>query len=399
MTFLSIAALILLVLILWFTLDFMIGYKKHIRQQGIKCYPRYKGKLTLFSDGRNLYDHYFSDLRQAQHSLKIQFYIVKNDAISSEFLDILTERASNGVTVRLLMDWAGSLKVNKKAIRRLKDAGAEVTYSHKPKLPFLFFTLQARNHRKITIIDGHIGYIGGFNIGKEYIGNDPKFGYWRDYHLKVEGKSVEDMLDQFNQDWKLAAGEKLKPYVQPELYEEEQMEHQFLCTNGKELDKIFTRIIKETEQELIICTPYFVPSNGLMEELEHALSRGVAVKIIVPMKTDHLLVREAAFPFFGRLLLKGCQIYRFYQGFYHAKVVVADRKVCDLGTANFDKRSLYLNDEINCFIYDMPFIDNILEQIEKDMERSELYTIEAFQKRPLLARGKEMIAGMVSRFL
>lgn len=394
-----ILGLVLLIIIIWLSVDYALGYKKHVHRPGLKCYPRYNGKLTLFTDGRDLYERYFSDLQQAQYSLKIQFYIVKNDAISHEFLSIIGEKAAQGIKVRLLMDWFGSMKVKKQDIEKLKKAGVEVAFAHKPRLPFIFFTLQTRNHRRITVIDGKTGYIGGFNIGKEYIGNDPKFGYWRDYHLKVEGKSVEDMLDQFNQDWQLSTGEKLKPYVQQEVFEEHRIEHQFVCTKGKELDKLFIGLVKDAEKEIVVCTPYFIPDQKLLDELLSALKKGITVKIIVPMKSDHLLVREAAFPYFGKLLLHGCQIYRFYQGFYHAKVVIVDDKVCDLGTGNFDKRSFYLNDEINCFIYDSSFISKVKENIHQDIDRSEQLTYESYQKRPVFQRGKEMVATMMSRFL
>jgi cardiolipin synthase A/B len=359
-----------------------------------------KSDFELFIDGENLFHDLFESIKNSTSSIHVLFYIVQNDEISNEFLSLLGEKASQGLEVRLLLDYVGSFELDKQKVNLLKEKGVRFARTHAPRFPYFFYTLQARNHRKITVIDGKIGYLGGFNIGKEYIGKDPKFGYWRDYHLKVSGEGVFDLQQQFLKDWFDSTAENYlkEPRYFPTLHKGKSI-HTFISTYGEHLDEHFISFIKEAKQEIIICSPYFIPGKEILNELLHAVSKGVKVKIMVPMKADHPLVKEAAFPYFGKLLLAGCEIYRFYHGFYHAKVIVIDENICDIGTANFDKRSLYLNDEMNCIIYDQVFIQHVKKCIYEDFRRSELLTYEFYKKRSYLQKGKEAVATLVSHFL
>ncbi|MGM7723599.1 cardiolipin synthase [Metabacillus sp. Hm71] len=391
---------ILAVIICWLTIDYHLGRKDHLSKSKYTQYSPKKSDIQLFTDGQSLYEDFFNEIRNSQHSIHVLFYIVKNDGISQEFLSLLCEKASKGIKVRLLLDYVGSLQLKKQKIYELRANGVMFAYTHKPKLPYLFYTFQARNHRKITVIDGKTSYLGGFNIAREYIGKDPKFGFWRDYHLKITGEGVTDLQEQFLKDWYDATGEHL---LNDSYYFLDQPAgkntHTFISTYGENLTHHFITFIKDAKKEIIICSPYFIPGKTIFNELLAALARGVKVKVMVPMKQDHPLVMEASFPYFDKLLLAGCEIYRYYHGFYHSKVIVIDDHLCDIGTANFDKRSLYLNDEMNCLIYDKEFIQGVKKQIYEDFHRSEQLTYAAYQKRPFMQRGKEAVATLVSHFL
>ncbi|MDN4071931.1 cardiolipin synthase [Fictibacillus terranigra] len=396
---LTITVLILICLVFSLWLSYYLGYKKHLNRHRVKRYPKRTGKLSLFTDGNELYTSYFKDIRNAKDSVEIQFYTVCDDKICNEFLAILRQKAHEGLTVRLLLDHYGSKNVKKEQIKRCRDAGVKVAFSHKPSLPYLLFTSLTHNHRKISVIDGEIGYIGGFNLGEDYLGNNPKLGYWRDHHLKVLGKSVDDLRNQFYRDWNRATGEKQTYVPQEHVRETGGIEHHFESTNGAYLQETFLAMVRRAKRELYICTPYFIPGKELTDELIRALKRGVNVKVLVPFNGDYPLVKEAAFRYYGLLLPHGCKIYRFYQGFYHSKVVVVDDKLCDIGSGNFNKRSFYINDEMNGFIYTASFINRVKETIEEDIQRSELLTYESYQKRPLLQKGREQVANLFSRFL
>ncbi len=392
--------LIILIFVVWLRLDYYFGRKKHLRGISEIEYPVRKSDIELLIVGERFYERLFEDIKNSTQSIHVLFYIVKNDSDSEEFLNLLGKKAEQGIKVRLLLDYVGSKSLKKEKITALKKRGVAFSYSHKPALPYIFYTLQARNHRKITVIDGKIGYTGGFNIGKEYLGKDPQLGFWRDYHLRLHGEGVQDLQSQFLHDWHEATNENLiEEKVYFSSHTQGKLEQRFVSTYGQSLDSYYLSFIRLAQKELMICTPYFIPGKQIQDELLKARRRGVDIKIMVPMKADHPFVKEAAFPYFGPLILSGCEIYQYYYGFYHAKVIVVDERLCDIGTANFDKRSLYLNDELNCLIYDAAFIKKVKQTVNEDMSSSVKLTYDLFTKRSIPQRGLEAVATMISHFL
>lgn len=399
-TILFTIVMIAFLLTMWLHLDFKFGSKR--QQQLVEKYefPLRQSNIEVFISGRELFDDYFEALRSAKHHIHILFYIVKNDKISHDFFTILKQKAAEGVEVRLLVDWVGGLNLAKKELNLLRNSGVQFVYCNKPRFPYFFYTLNTRNHRKISVIDGKLGYVGGFNVGKEYLGHNPKFGNWRDYHLKIDGEGVQDLQQQFLQDWHAATGESFS--TQAEFFpilKKGKLKHKFIPTNGGYLKEIILNTIHQAQHEIIIGSPYFIPGKDILESLIAACKRGVHIKILVPMKADHPFVKEAAIPYFKRLMKAGCHIYRFYYGFYHAKIIVIDGAFCDIGTANFDKRSFYLNQEINCFIYDKSFTQKVREQMYSDIEKSEALTLEALQKRSILEKSKDPFSTLISDLL
>lgn len=359
-----------------------------------------KSDITLLVRGTDLFIQYFDDLYKARSSIHVLFYIVRNDSFGKLFFDILMDRAKSGVKVRLLLDWFGSRTVSKQLIQKARRNGVEVHYCNTPRLPFLFFTLQRRNHRKITVIDGKIGYVGGYNIGKEYIDLDSLLSPWRDYHLRIEGTGTADLQSVFLRDWKRATG--VTDFDEQALFPslaEGPITHRFFPTEGVGAEEEISRHIEKATNSIFIGTPYFIPPKKVMASLEKALENNVKVTILVPKMSDHPIVKEASFPYLRKILAKGGTVYQYKEGFFHAKVLLFDDTVCDIGTANFDYRSLLLNKEINCFIYDHEFIVHVKKIIAEDIRQSTQLSHRDLQSVNLRFRVIEWIGGLIKGLL
>ncbi|MES5867059.1 cardiolipin synthase [Bacillus cereus group sp. RP32] len=336
------------------------------------------GEFQLYTNGEELYKKLFEDIRNAEKYVYIHFYIVGKDEISKEFLQLLEKKATSGVEVKLSVDRIGGYKLKKKIIHQLKSNGVQFTFSKKPKLKHLFYSLHQRNHRRIVTIDGKVSYVGGFNIGKEYLGQNPKFGPWRDYHVRVKGNGATDMERKFATDWEEDTGEKTP--IHESLPAIGNVKYQYLFSDGKGLWEKYGALLKQAKTSLIIATPYFVPSKEMMKELKDALNRGVNVKILVPFKSDAVLLKQAAYPYLKDMLHAGAEIYQYQNGFFHGKVTIIDGEIVDIGTANFDNRSFYLNTESNCIIYDKGVTADVWNRLKEDFHKSKRLSEEDFEK-------------------
>ncbi|WP_062110683.1 cardiolipin synthase [Bacillus niameyensis] len=378
--------------------DFLLGRLSHQRHYKKQDYPLRFGDLQLITSGPDLYRTYFQDLKKAHSSIQIIFYIVQNDHFSNVFFEILKEQAEKGIQIHLLLDQIGSRKVPKKWFDQAQLSGIKISFCHRLRFPFFFFSLQQRNHRKVTIIDGKIGYLGGYNIGMEYIDLDPKLTPWRDYHIRLKGEGVADLQQEFWLDWNKATGERLKR-EETELPYQGRMVHKIFPTVGIGLEEVMIEHIHKAQTTIIIGTPYFIPPKNIFLALIKALERGVDVKVLVPKTSDHPIVKEASFRYLRQLLDLGCSVYHFQNGFYHAKVLVIDDDFCDIGTANFDYRSMLINYEINCFIYDKTFISEVEATLAEDMNQSEKLSLEGLKKVGVLVRMKEWVGWIIKGLL
>ncbi|EEM17213.1 Cardiolipin synthetase domain protein [Bacillus pseudomycoides DSM 12442] len=336
------------------------------------------GNFQLYTSGTDLYQNLFDDINRSEKYVYIHFYIVGKDEVSRNFLQLLEKKASSGVDVKLSVDRIGGYKMKKQVIQQLKEKGVKFTFSKKPKLKNLFYSLHQRNHRRIAVIDGKISYIGGFNIGKEYLGKDPKFGKWRDYQLRIEGDGATDMEQKFAEDWYADTGEKLSLYKGPS--QQGNAKYQYVFSDGKGLWQEYGALLKGAKKSLIIATPYFVPSKEMMDGLQEALRRGVTVKILVPFKSDALLLKQAAYPHLKKMLDAGAEVYQYRNGFFHGKVTIIDDISVDVGTANFDNRSFYINTESDCFIYDKAVVAEVWKRLQEDFHDSKRLTDKDFDK-------------------
>ncbi|MBU9714902.1 cardiolipin synthase [Evansella tamaricis] len=395
--------IILFLLIAWMAIDIWLGSKKH--QSAIKPYkeaPIRQSNAQFFSQGDRLFDDLFKEISQATNHIHMYFYIFRDDHIGMKMLTNLMKKSKQGVTVRLVVDWVGS-KISRRSLKQLKDAGISFAKANPPSFPYLFYTLNERNHRKITVIDGKTAYIGGYNVGDEYLGRDPKMGPWRDYHLKLQGEAVYDLQKQFLYDWQRASKSKISPEKESLYYPplpQGPLKVQIVPTNGAHAKETIMSLIHRAKKSLMIGTPYFIPGADMRDAIIDLVKKGVRVKILIPKEPDHPLVKDAAIPYFKSLLEAGVEIRQFYKGFYHSKVIVIDDDIVDIGTANFDKRSFHLNHEVNCIISDEQWIRQVKDEIEVDFyQHGEKITMDLLDNRTLLDKTKEKLATTISPLL
>ncbi|GAA5415876.1 minor cardiolipin synthase ClsB [Paraliobacillus ryukyuensis] len=385
--------LIILALGIW--LDFKIGDKMMRKQAPVfSANTSSLREWQLITEGNVFYDVLFEDILHAKRSIKISFFIIENDSVSQKFFNLLQEKAMAGIQVYLLMDWIGCFKVKRKYIKQLKQTGVLVKKANPPKLPFFFYRLNQRNHRKVTVIDDEITYFGGFNIGKEYLGNDHKLGHWRDYHLRMQDDTCTDAINQtFNYDWDHTQQPKPKS----------QSEHRIACTltitEAGQLEENVIEWINQASNSITIASPYFIPTKRIFSSLMTALRRGVGLTILVPKKADHPFVKGAALPFFKKLIQQGASIYYYRNGFYHTKVLLIDETWCDIGTANFDQRSFLYNQEINLVTEQDDLLASIKHSLAMDKADSSLLTEQSLKKIPLPTKISSVFSRMIRPFL
>ncbi|SDB86172.1 cardiolipin synthase [Shouchella lonarensis] len=388
---------LLLLLAVWLTIDYTYGHKQLQTHNRPHMTSVQRADLNLFTTGEDFFDCFIRDINDATDHIHILFYIFNYDTLGKRVLTALEQKASLDVDVCLLVDRVGC-HLPRKAKKRLKRAGISFAYARPVRGPLYFFSLNRRNHRKIAVIDGHIGYIGGYNVGDEYVSRDPKFGFWRDFHVRLTGAACIDIARQFCADWYEATEVRL-PHMETPPDPSGHTSVQFLATNGIGLEKELCAFISQSKKTCFIATPYYIPSNRLQRVVEDAARRGVDVRILLPEKADHLLVTEASHRYLIRALQAGTTVYHYYRGFYHAKALIVDGETCFIGTANFDRRSLHLNDEMGLLTHDSVFTRQVIDCIEHDMSVSMHVTLEALEKRPWHMRLREKIGGWIEGVL
>ncbi|MDF2946718.1 MAG: cardiolipin synthetase domain protein [Bacillales bacterium] len=391
---------IIFLLLLWVSIDLKIGRFLFLRKSKRLLYPERFSSFELITEGHDLFKKFFDDIRNAKDHIHILIFIIRDDNISAEFLNLICLKSRQGVKVRILLDKVGGRDFTKDQIQMLNDNGVEFDYSNKPKWPLFFYSYNKRNHRKIFVIDGEIGYIGGFNVGDEYLGLDEKLGFWRDYHLRMIGEGVQDLQKQFFVDWEMNTKTKINDnYLYYPKLKKLESKHRLVPTEGAYLLHTVIELVNKAEKELYIATPYYVPGRKVNRAIISALKRGVKVVLLTPLRQDHKYVHEAAYIYYRRLMKHGCEIYFYKKGFIHAKVLVLDDNVCDVGTANFDLRSLYSNNEINCIIEDTEFSKVIRQAIEVDLEESMKVKKEHIKPKNFIEFAKEVIGYVLAPFL
>ncbi|MGL4345117.1 MAG: cardiolipin synthase [Cellulosilyticaceae bacterium] len=365
---------------------------------------------TLITDGHKLFDDLFESIKQARHSIHLEYYIIRYDSLGQTLQQLLIQKASEGLEVLLVYDSVGCHKIPRQYFKELQSAGVKLGCFFKSPLSLLNLHFNYRNHRKICVIDGKIGYLGGFNIGNEYMGLDPKMGYWRDTHLKLTGNSIVFLDLQFLLDWRFSTRQKLSlekyisAYTNLTLSNSPRPLGLQLVASGPDskypaIRNGYIKMITEAKTSIRIQTPYFIPDESLLTALKLAALSGVSVEIMIPNKPDHMFVYWATYANIGDLLSYGAKCYTYDSGFLHAKTIVIDECLASVGTANFDVRSLSLNFEINAFIYDPKFSMALVTAFNEDLEHCTEITLSHYQSRSLLIKIKESIARLFSPIL
>ncbi|BCZ48833.1 major cardiolipin synthase ClsA [Clostridium gelidum] len=362
--------------------------------------------INVYANGEDKFKQLIEDIKNAKRYIHIQYYIFKNDTLGKSIIEELTQKAKNGLEVRLLVDSMGSRKLTKKAIKEYVDAGGKFSIFFPGILPHINTRINYRNHRKIVVIDGEYGYVGGFNVGDEYISKDPEVGFWRDTHVRIEGEAVDDLNERFLLDWCYAASEEIKGY---EKYSQKGNKTVGdvgiqIVTSGPDhkeqyIRNAYIKLINNAKENVYLETPYLVPDLPILESLKISALSGVDVRIIIPGKPDHFFMQWAASSYIGELLEAGIKIYNYQNGFIHAKTIVADSTVMSIGTANLDIRSFKLNFEVNAFIFDDRIAKEGEIQFMKDMEASKEITKEIYNNRSISIRIKESLIRLVSPIL
>lgn len=370
-----------------------------------ESYLTQNNSIDMFNDGKDFFRSLMKDIKSAKYSIDVEFYIIKPDFIGQRLLNLLTDKAKEGVRVRLLIDALGSRRISDNKLKDFIDAGGEVEYFFKPKFKYLNFDLNYRNHRKIVVIDNKYGYIGGFNIAKEYLGFKKSFGYWRDTHLRIVGNSVQDLKAIFLMDWSVERGEK-PDFDEIDFYSETTESNiavQVVMSGPdsvkEQIKRSMMRMITFAGEKIYLQTPYFVPDRAMIESLKMAAQSGVDVKIMIPCMPDHPFVYWANYAYCGELIKSGARVFRYENGFLHAKTLVVDGEVSTVGSANFDVRSFRLNFEANAFVYDKDFATKMEKTFEDDMKLSTEVTLEDYESRGLWVKIKEAVSVLLSDIL
>ncbi|WP_125705733.1 cardiolipin synthase [Lacticaseibacillus daqingensis] len=363
-------------------------------------------QTALFTDGTALFRDMQKEIMQAEHNVFVEFYTFYDDQLGNAMRDTLIAKAQEGVTVRVLYDAWGSLGTKGTFFDPLREAGALVE-------PFLGirsrfdFRLNFRNHRKIVAIDGWTGYIGGFNIGDQYVGRSKKFGPWRDTHLKVEGDAVLALQQQFIRDWDATVTAHPLDINQthfPKTAGGLGSTMMQIVASGPhdDLEQIklgYLKLINAARETLVIQTPYLIPDDSVLTALRGAIHSGVDVRIMIPHMPDHPFVYRASQYYARGLAQDGAKIYFYEAGFLHAKAIVADSAIASVGSANLDFRSFKLNFEANAFLYDRVVATRLQKLFLKDLDHARLVTAADFAKMSRWLRFKQTFSRLISPIL
>ncbi len=367
-------------------------------------YVTLNNRCRVLKNGTEKFEAVFAAIERARHHIHLEYFIVKNDEIGNELKKRLIAKARQGVKVRFLYDGLGSRKLGKQYLNELKGAGVQCAAFMPLTLPVPNTWVNYRNHRKILLVDGRIGFLGGLNIGDEYIDGGDRFSFWRDTHLEIQGDSLDILQGVFISDWQFTTGERIE---EKEFFPERnslgnqpvQIAASGPDGNWEAIHHAYFTAIATARENIFITTPYLVLDDSIATALKAAALGGVDVKIVFPGKPDHRIVYWASRSYFTELLRAGVEIYQYQKGFVHAKTLAVDSQVAVIGTANMDMRSFYYSFEINAFIYDETIARQMEDLFRLDMEHSIKVDLDEFAKRPLYAKFKESGARLLSPLL
>ncbi len=345
--------------------------------------------LELLIDGKATFEAIFEAIAEAREYLCVNFFIVKNDRIGMRFQQALIERAKAGVKVYFLFDEIGSHKLPRKYLRPMTAAGIECLGFGVNRYWWSRFQVNFRNHRKIVVSDGRTAFIGGLNVGDEYLGRDQRFGDWRDTHLKMRGPVVQAVQLVFLEDWFWACGRVPELSWKMDAEPADQIAA-VIPTGPADFAESWALVVAEaantSRKRLWIASPYFVPDAGVLTALHTAALRGVDVRVLLPSRPDHILVWLSAYTFYEQSIPLGVRLFSYERGFLHQKVILIDDRLASVGTANLDNRSFRLNFEISGFSPDAKFVGEVRRMLEDDFKQARERKIGDYTEKPFLFR-------------
>jgi len=361
-------------------------------------------QAELLIDGDATFTSILEGIDQAQDYVLFQFFIVKDDGLGRKVKEHLIVKAKEGVRVYFIYDEIGSHALPGSYTQELRDAGVQVTAFNARKGRGNRFQINFRNHRKVVVVDGKVAWIGGHNVGDEYLGKSEKFGHWRDTHVRIEGPAVLKAQVSFCEDWGWATDD--VPPLSWRAHVASGGNHDandavLIIPTGPadDLDSaslMFVHAIHSARERIWIASPYFVPDEAVMVALQIAGLGGVDVRILIPDNPDHMLVYLAAFSYFDQAGQTGVKFYRYLDGFLHQKVMLIDDEVATIGTANFDNRSFRLNFEITAAIVNPEFVGEVEQMFENDFRHSRLMEEGEYDRKPWWFRFAVRLARLTS---
>ncbi len=356
--------------------------------------------VKIFTDGKSKFDSLKNDIRDAKVFIYIQYYIFNDDRLGNEIVDLLAKKVREGVRVKVLYDHVGSFSTPNKFFKKMRALGIDSHPFFRVTFRKLANRINWRNHRKIAIIDGKIGYIGGMNIADRYVEDAPDGRIWRDTHLRVEGPVIESMMYSFAVDWNfLRPDEEVQPLAFIKCEPSGNVDMQ-LVTSGpidrwNNLVLCFQQAIASANKRIYIQTPYFLPTDALLKALQGAALSGVDVRIMIPEKTDSILLGYGSRSFVDDCLKAGVKVYQFMPGMLHAKTMIIDDDFVTTGSVNFDFRSFENNFESNLLIYSESINRQMRDIFFEDLKASRKLTLTRWRER---SRWERIIEPLVRLF-
>jgi cardiolipin synthase len=362
-------------------------------------------RVEVLADGGTTFDAIGAAIDEARHHVHAQYYLIRDDATGAWFRDRLVAAARRGVTVRLLLDGFGCFGIGRSWQRPLKEAGGRIGV-FLPMRSVLLQPVNLRNHRKILVVDGETAFTGGYNVGDEYRGGQMAgLGGWRDLHLRIDGPAAAELQRVFFQDWAFATSEPIDPkeYFQRDAPPRGEATVAIVPsgpdTRTEAIHRIFFGAIAGAQRDVLVTTPYFVPTESLRVAMEVAAMREVAVKLILPGRSNHMVTFHAGRSFYDELLEAGVDIREYQPGIVHAKTLVVDRQVSLVGSANMDLRSFRLNFEVHTLVHDATTAGRLVEVFEEDLAQTRRIELDAWRGRPTMLRLREGASRLVSPLL
>jgi cardiolipin synthase len=367
--------------------------------------PTSNNNIDILTESESAFASIEKSVRSARKFIWVEFYIIKKDETGNSFLKLLAQMAESGIEIRLLYDAYGTSGLDPKSVRKIKKAGGMVK-SFNPFNPFRSrWSFHLRNHRKLIVVDGIAAFTGGMNISDEYSGRNRRRGkgYFRDTHLRIEGPAVTDLLNVFREDWAYATSGEILQAVDPEISYKGNSTVAILPSDPDQFQNatalVFFEALNRARQSIYLTSPYFIPDEPILRAIECASLRGVDVRIIVPLKSDVILARQAAKSHFAQLIPIGVKVYEYKPSMLHAKTLIIDENIAIVGSANMDIRSFRLNFELNALILDKEIVQVLKEKFFQDMQKSKYIDPASFAKRGFKQRILERFARLLSPVL
>ena len=362
--------------------------------------------IEVFTVGQDKFDALLRDIEAAQDYIHVQYFIIEADNAGTRLIDLLMRKAQEGVQVKVLYDYVGSFYTRPSVLKRMRAAGIDVHPFLELTLTQFAFRLNWRNHRKVVVIDGKVGYVGGMNIADRYVGGDKNWPIpLRDTHLRITGEAVSALEYSFAIDWNFTTRELLTSptmrYSDPPQRQDYmvQMMSSGPTNRWKNISFVFFKAITLAKRCVYIQTPYFLPSDSLLKALQSAALAGVDVRLMIPRKPDLPMTRLATASYIKECMLSGIKVYLYEPTLMHAKVVIVDDEFVTTGSTNFDFRSFEHNFEFNALIYSKEFNKKMKAIFEADMEQCTRLSMGKWKQRPLIQKALESVVRLISPIL